>query len=306
MANNEMFGTDSGVGSTIALLEAHLPSARERRSRLEEELAAAVAQEGAITSVLEGLRALAGVPFDDRADSPRETAAAAAPVGVGEGGEAGGAVAGVSGPEVTSASDRQDTAVAGSTEASPAPAEKPARKTTGRKTATRAAARKATAGKAAAATSPTPAGSTRATVTAAKKTTARRSTTKGAPKAAAPKDTEPQTTKKALPKARKASASKAATVAGKATVTAVSTPSTTASAPGRRRLADAEDVLAVLSQASNPLRAREVVALLGLDAVDANINAIRTRLERLAKSGQAQRSGRGLYTVAADRPGAAG
>ncbi|OKI29265.1 hypothetical protein A6A07_24190 [Streptomyces sp. CB03911] len=92
---------------------------------------------------------------------------------------------------------------------------------------------------------------------------------------------------------------------------AVPTPVTTApvgaaSTPGRRRLTDAEGVLAVLAQAQNPLRAREVAGLLGLDGADTTVNAIRTRLERLAKSGHALRSGRGLYTVAADRPGTAG
>ena len=306
MASKETFGTDSGVGSTIALLEAQLPAARERRSRLEEELAAAVAQESAISSVLEGLRALSGTPLDGRAEPPRDTAAAAAPVGAAAAGETGGAVAGETGPEVASVSDGQDTAVANSVEASPAPTDTPTRKAAGRKTSTRAAARKTTAGKASTVTSPTPADGTRATATVAKKTTARKSATKTAPKAAAPKDTESQTTKQALPKARKASPTKTATAARKTTATAASTPSTTASAPGRRRLADTDGVLAVLSQASNPLRAREVVGLLGLDAVDANINAIRTRLERLAKSGQAQRSGRGLYTVAGATPGAAG
>ena len=306
MASGETFGTDSGVGSTIALLEARLPAARERRSRLEEELAAAVAREDAITSVLEGLRALSGTPLDGRAEPPRDTTTATAPVGAAEAGEAEGAVVEAAGPEVTAASDGQDSAVAGSVEASPAPAEKPARKSTGRKTATRAAARKSTAGKAATATSPAPAGSAPAAASATKKTTARKAAAKGAPKAVAPKDTKPKATKKALPKARKASPSKAATAARKVTVTAASTPSKTASAPGRRRLADAEGVLAVLAQASNPLRAREVVGLLGLDAVDANINAIRTRLERLAKAGQVQRSGRGLYTVAAGGLGAAG
>ncbi|MFJ2811864.1 hypothetical protein [Kitasatospora sp. NPDC087271] len=42
--------------------------------------------------------------------------------------------------------------------------------------------------------------------------------------------------------------------------------------------------------------------LLGLDALEGNINALRTRLERLARDGRAQRPGRGLYTVTAGRP----
>lgn len=57
------FGTDSSVGSTRALLEARLPAVRERRRQLEDALAATVAQENAITAVLEGLDALVGVPI---------------------------------------------------------------------------------------------------------------------------------------------------------------------------------------------------------------------------------------------------
>ncbi|MFE3112641.1 hypothetical protein [Kitasatospora indigofera] len=307
MASNETFGTDSGVGSTIALLEAQLPAARQRRSWLEEELAAAVARESALTSVLEGLRALSDAPLDGRAE-PRDAVRAPEQAAVGTG-ETGGVVAGVIGPEVTSASDGQATAVASSVEASPASpasAEKHARRTTGRSASTRAGAGKATAGEAATAKSPTPADGSRATETAAKGIAVRKRASNAAPKSAASKDSEPQATKKALPKARKTSPTKTAPAAKKVTVTATPIPSTAAPAPGRRRLSDAEGVLAVLSQASNPLRARDVVGLLGLESIDSNVNAMRTRLERLAKAGQAQRSGRGLYTVANDRPGAAG
>ncbi len=62
----------------------------------------------------------------------------------------------------------------------------------------------------------------------------------------------------------------------------------------------------MLADASGPLRAREVAGLLGLDGLDSNVNAVRTRLERLAKAGQAQRAGRGLYTAAAVPAQAAG
>ncbi len=57
-------------------------------------------------------------------------------------------------------------------------------------------------------------------------------------------------------------------------------------------------MLAVLAKMAGPLRAREVTEELGLEGVAANVNAIRTQLERLASRGRAQRTGRGLYTVA--------
>ncbi|MEU9133728.1 hypothetical protein AB0D08_37515 [Kitasatospora sp. NPDC048540] len=67
----------------------------------------------------------------------------------------------------------------------------------------------------------------------------------------------------------------------------------------RQGLTDAAGVLAVLSAATAPLRAREVATTLGLDDLESNVNAVRTRLERLAKAGQAQRTGRGLYAATA-------
>ncbi|MFF1869776.1 hypothetical protein [Kitasatospora herbaricolor] len=377
MAGEATFGTDSGVGSTIALLEAQLPAARERRGRLEEELAAAVARESAITSVLEGLRALSGTHLDGQAD-PQDAVEAPAPDPI-----PGPSLTEAAEP-VTSASDGQAAAADGSTEgrtdvapasSEPAattaattaatPVAKPVRKTAGRGTTTRAAAtkrtaakkpdagRKTIAGKAAVVTSTAPdpeQGITPAAVAVAKRA-GRRSAPKAAPDAE-PKETGPRTAKKAGASVRKAAPKKAAPekaarkkaatakavpakvvpakvvsaeavpaeavpAPGKAPATvdvpapAVPAPVTTApvsaaSTTGRRRLTDAEGVLAVLAQAQNPLRAREVAGLLGLDGADTTVNAIRTRLERLAKSGHALRSGRGLYTVAADRPGTAG
>ncbi|WP_329611749.1 hypothetical protein [Kitasatospora herbaricolor] len=373
MAGEATFGTDSGVGSTIALLEAQLPAARERRGRLEEELAAAVARENAITSVLEGLRALSGRHLDGQAD-PQEAVEAPAtdPIPTPSPSPAEAA------EPVTSASDGQATATEGRAEgradAAPAssepaatpvakpvakPAAKRARKTAGRGTTTRAAAaatkrtaatkadagRRTTAGKTAVVTGTTPEpeqGISPAAVAVAKKAT-RKSAPKAAPEAD-PKDTGPGTVKKATsvkaaaprkaaPRKEstakavpaKAVSAKAVPATGKAAATLdapaaaapapvsapVSAPVNTApakaaSTPGRRRLTDAEGVLAVLAQAQNPLRAREVAGLLGLDGADTTVNAIRTRLERLAKSGHARRPGRGLYTVAADRPGTAG
>ncbi|MET8629653.1 hypothetical protein ABZW30_39010 [Kitasatospora sp. NPDC004669] len=67
----------------------------------------------------------------------------------------------------------------------------------------------------------------------------------------------------------------------------------------RRRLTDAQSVLAVLGQGKGPLRAREVTVLLGLDDQNGALDAVRTMLERLAKTGRAQRTGRGLYDAVA-------
>ena len=279
MGIGSTFGTDSGVESTIALLEARLPAAQERRRQLEEELAAVIAQEDAMNSVLAGLRALSGSPLDGQ-DEPRDAAQLPAAAGSVEAAE----------QETTPPSGGRAKAVDGpadSSPPSPEPAAKPARKATGRSTATRAPAKKTTARKAAAAKSVPPEpeqGSTGTPLTTAKKTA--KSTRKAAPTA-----TEPKAAKRTMSSARKTAPKQGVATDGQA-------PATAATTPGRRRLADADSVLAVLSQATDPLRAREVTELLGLDTVDANINAIRTRLERLAKTGQAQRPGRGLYTVA--------
>ncbi len=278
MGIGSTFGTDSGVESTIALLEARLPAAQERRRQLEEELAAVIAQEDAMNSVLAGLRALSGSPLDGQ-NEPRD--AAQLPVA---------AAVEAAGQETTPPSGGRANAVDGPADASPTslePAAKPARKATGRSTATRAPAKKTTARKAVAAKSVAPEpeqGATVAPLSTAKKTA------KSARKAV-PRATEPKAAKRTVSSARKTAPKQGVAADGQA-------PATAATTPGRRRLADADSVLAVLSQATDPLRAREVTELLGLDTVDANINAIRTRLERLAKSGQAQRPGRGLYRVA--------
>ncbi|MFC8448741.1 hypothetical protein [Kitasatospora sp. NPDC057223] len=295
------FGSDSGVESTIALLGARLPAVREQRRRLEEELAAVIAQESSMTSVLDGLRALSGTPLDGQ-DEPRDTAQPAV--------EAEEAAAGAGeAPVQSTAADSLSDGPADAETASPEPAAKPARRTTGRAatarpaakkatttkaTTTRATARKATAGKATA----TKVAATKTAVPGPEQDATPEPSTeatagKAAPKATAP-DTAPEASKRKVPTPRKAAPEQA--------VDADVPAPAKAPAAGRRRLTDVDEVLSVLSRATDPLRARAVTELLGLDAVDANIKAIRTRLERLAKGGQAQRAGRGLYTVA----GAAG
>ncbi|TYC68643.1 hypothetical protein [Streptomyces sp. CB01881] len=263
MGNGSTFGTDSGVGSTIALLKAQLPAVRERRSRAEAELAAVTAEEEAITKALEGLRLLSGTLLDGPGEPSTEVTAA---------------------PE-EAVQDAGAAAEPVQEQAPPSP-EGPAAAAAGAKK--RAAAKKAPARKAGAAKKATPARGKQAPVSGAKK---------AAGKASA--DTGPKAAAKRVPTARKtAPAAPAGPAGGK--------PPIDASAPqaGRRRkVADADSVLEVLSQAGGPLRAREVTERLGLEALEGNINAVRTRLERLAKDARAQRTGRGLYTVVDGRAG---
>ncbi|MFF2147799.1 hypothetical protein [Kitasatospora sp. NPDC058190] len=270
------FGSDSSVGSTRALVEARLPAVREQRRRLEEQLAALIAQENAMVAVLEGLDVLAQAPLRER-DQVQGTAR----VGVADE---------MSAAQARSAQEPSESPVAESDSAGEAAAGRnagprkavskkaAAKKATTRKAAapTKRAAAKAPAGKAPAADAreqdatpaPTPAPAVRKTARGASKTTG----TTAARGKAAP--------------------AKAPGGAGSRT-----TPARTAA--GRRRLTDAESVLAVLGQAKGPLRAREVTVLLGLDDQNGALNAVRTMLERLAKTGRAQRTGRGLYDAVA-------
>ncbi|KRB66935.1 hypothetical protein ASE03_30715 [Kitasatospora sp. Root187] len=273
MGDSGTFGSDSGVESTITLLETRLPATQERRRELEEELAAVTAQIDAMTGVLDGLRALAGTPLDNRD-------ASAAPAQL---------------PTSEEAVEVQESGVgqsgAAEAEAQPVPAvTRPARRTSAKKkpattTARKTTARKTTARKTVAARNTGPASTDIAAQmeqqTAATKKTATKSVAKKTTKGAPPKET-----------VKKVSA------AGKRAAADVSA----APSPGRRRsVADADSVLAVLAKMAGPLRAREVTEELGLEAIAANVNAIRTQLERLASSGRAQRTGRGLYTTATEQ-----
>ncbi|MFD5922235.1 hypothetical protein [Kitasatospora sp. NPDC127035] len=78
------------------------------------------------------------------------------------------------------------------------------------------------------------------------------------------------------------------------------TASALAGASGRRRRTDADSVLVVIAGAGESLRARQVTGLLGLDGSDADVNAVRTMLERLTRNGAVQRTGRGLYAAVSD------
>ncbi|MFJ9953236.1 hypothetical protein [Kitasatospora sp. NPDC091207] len=295
MGNGSTFGTDSGVALTIALLETQLPAVRERRRRAAEELAAVTAEQDAITKALEGLRLLSGTPLSDEGEGQGEPLAVElAPVPTE-----------VEAPvEAEAVKDAASAPEAVEKPAAPAPDEPTTAAVTvaavagtgagtgKRVTAKRASAKKAPAKKTGPAKKAAPAAaSTRgaqASAPAAKK---------AAPKPVAPAEAAPKPAAKRVSPAKK-SAAQPSPAAGEAPAEAPA-PQT-----GRRRkVADAESVLEVLAQAAGPLRAREVTERIGLDALAGNVNAIRTRLERLAKDDRAQRTGRGLYTVAA-RPAA--
>ncbi|WP_199520467.1 hypothetical protein, partial [Kitasatospora sp. MBT63] len=341
----------------------------------EEQLAAVIAQESAMTGVLEGLAALAGTPLGHDGDpdtAAPEAVVLQAPSDVRAGAaDPGTADAPVSGVDDESASTDTATAPApdaaaparrrGTTRKTPAAAEAPdaapaeaatTRRTRAKSSPATPAAKAAGKGTtsptaqhdtAPAAAATTPKAPARAAAGRTAKKTAKPVTTAGAnsspepakpAKAAkavrktarttvaaageqpAPARTATTTTKKATATARKTagqgapkgSVSRVARSKG-AVVPAQAGPvdGPAPAADGQKRrpgggrrpgLTDAAGVLAVLADASGPLRAREIAGLLGLDTLDSNVNAVRTRLERLAKAGQAQRTGRGLYTAA--------
>ncbi|WP_149030538.1 hypothetical protein [Kitasatospora sp. MBT66] len=179
----------------------------------------------------------------------------------------------------------RDTEQAASAPAAPVPAEpatEPATVAAGTKKA--APARKAPARKA---PEPKKAARTRATARGAK--------TGGGARTAAKQEPAARTGRTA-PRPRPVDATPPTTASAAA--------SAAASTAGRRTVTDADSILAVLSGTAEPMRAREVSEKLGLEPLQANVNAVRTRLERLAKDGRAQRPGRGLYTVTTQAPGA--
>lgn len=142
---------------------------------------------------------------------------------------------------------------------------------------------------AAAALAPTPKTAVRGT---AKKATAKEATTE---KKATAEKTAPRKTA-----AKKTAAKKAVVKSADAAVPVPSVQLQSDSVPTaavRKRRTDAKSVLAVLTGTSESLRARQVAEALGLDGADSDVNAVRTMLERLAKNGAAQRTGRGLYAA---------
>ncbi|MFD4911127.1 hypothetical protein [Kitasatospora purpeofusca] len=258
------FGTDTNVGSTILALEEQLPAAEERLLRAQAELDAATTERDAVHQALEALRLLTGAPA--RTDEDRTPAADAPPV---------------------AAETVPDTEQAPPTPQAPVPTG-PATAATGAKTATptrKTPARKAPARKTAETAKEEPAKATPAKTEPTRAST-RGTKTDGAARTAAKKEPAAPTGRTApLPRPLDAE------------------PPTAAPTAGRRTVTDADSILAVLSGTAEPLRAREVSDKLGLEPLQANVNAVRTRLERLAKDGRAQRPGRGLYTATTRRTG---
>ncbi|WP_158714189.1 type IV toxin-antitoxin system AbiEi family antitoxin domain-containing protein [Kitasatospora aureofaciens] len=164
--------------------------------------------------------------------------------------------------------------IAAEAEAGPDRGAEPAKKTTTRTATTTKTAKKTTAKK-----------------TPAKKTTVKKAAP--AKKAAAKKATEGARTRTAAKKTAAARATEPVRTSDEPTL---EKSETVAPAPRRRTTgATSEGVLGVLAGAQGPLRAREVIARLGLEESADTVNAVRTMLERLAKAGRAQRPGRGLY-----------
>ncbi|MFI9324750.1 type IV toxin-antitoxin system AbiEi family antitoxin domain-containing protein [Kitasatospora aureofaciens] len=253
---------ESRFSETIARLEAELPGIEARRRRLEDELTAAVARENAVRGAIQSLQALAGLPASQDI-TPVGSIRAEADAIVG---------------------DRPEQLAAEVGAALDLGRESAERATTGTDTATKTA-KKTTAKKAAPAKKAT-----------AKKATAKKATAKKA--APAKKTAAKKTTDGARPRTR---AKKEAAATGTGPVRTGAEPATgksetTAPAPRRRTTgATSDSVLSVLADAQGPVRAREVTVRLGIEESADNVNAVRTMLERLAKSGRAQRPGRGLY-----------
>ncbi|MGW3046233.1 hypothetical protein ACWC9T_41135 [Kitasatospora sp. NPDC001159] len=272
LVDGHTFGSDSSVGSTRALVEARLPAVREQRRQLEEQLAALIAQEEAMVAVLEGLDVLVGAPLGERDQVPDT-------VRVGVADE-------LSAARAQSAQEPSESPVAESAGAPAAGRSAGPREAVSKK----AAARKATARKAAA---------------PAKRAAAKAVAGKAPAAGAREQDAAPAPAPAVRKAARGASKSAGTTAArgkaapAKATRGAGGRMTPAHPAAGRRRLTDAKSVLAVLGQGKGPLRAREVTVLLGLDDQNGAVDAVRTMLERLAKTGRAQRTGRGLYDTVA-------
>ncbi|MER6399559.1 hypothetical protein ABT263_26460 [Kitasatospora sp. NPDC001603] len=249
--------TDTRFNDAISQLERDLPVAEARRRVLEDELAAAVATENALRGALESLRLLSGLPLPLETDSAPE---------IGHTEESG----------LVEVIAEQPAEPAGESGADPTATRKPA-------PVTRAAVKK-----------PTEKGST------GRRATAKKSTTKAASKESEPAGTISQTT--THPGARRRSVAKKAATKKAVAQSKTAKPvepvqiTTPVPAPRRRRTGiTAESILKVLSESDGPLRAKAVVAQLGIDDEPGTVNSVRTALERLAKAGRAQRAGRGLY-----------
>ncbi|KJY26052.1 hypothetical protein VR45_37945 [Streptomyces sp. NRRL S-495] len=251
----------------------------ERLLRAQAELGAASAERDAVHQALDALRLLSGAPARTDGDPPPAAAAPPVPAEAARDAERAGSTPGA--PAPTEPAAVAAGAASGAKKATPA-RKTPARKASARKTAEPAKAEEAKAEEA----KEKPAKATPAK-TEPTRASARGAKTGGGTKTAAKQDPTART-------GRTASRSRPVDAE----------PPTAAPAAGRRTVTDADSVLAVLSGSAGPMRAREVSEKLGLEPLEANVNAVRTRLERLAKDGRAQRPGRGLYTATARGSGA--
>ncbi len=249
------FGTNSGVESTLALLQAELPRLEEQRRTLEQELAAVTDRLDAARAALTGLQTLAAAP------ALQEAAAEVAP-------------AIEQAPEVTVPAAAEVPAKRRTTRTTPQPTAKtpPAERTTAaRKTATgRTAAGKATG---------TPSAKTRRPAASSAKS--RKAAVPAKPAVAAE-----------TAAAAKATVAVAKTEPIEPIEPMESTES---AEPKKRTSGLAESILAHLAEADGPARAGDIAQALGRETTPGSVNAVRTALERLVKASKAQRSGRGLY-----------
>ena len=251
------FGTNSGVESTVALLQAELPRLEEQRRLLEQELAAVTDRLDAARAALGGLQALAAAPLLQEAAAEVAPAAEQAPEAT-----------------VPAAAEEPAKTQRRTTKSTPRPAANtpPAERT--------AAARKAVTSKT-------------AVVKAGKAGTPSAKTRRPASSSAKPRKGAAAPAKPAV--ATETATAAKASVAPAAVEWVEPVASTEVAEPKKPASGLAESILAHLAGADGPARAGEIAKALGRDSTPGSVNAVRTALERLVKASKAQRSGRGLY-----------
>jgi hypothetical protein len=98
---------------------------------------------------------------------------------------------------------------------------------------------------------------------------------------------------------RKSAVDKAAVPAPRTAKKAAVVKATKKAAPAKRTQGLTESIVDTLAKSGSSMKAGEINKSLGRDDTNANVNAVRTALERLVKASRAQRVGRGLYQTAA-------
>ncbi|GAB7035703.1 hypothetical protein AB0G35_15660 [Streptomyces sp. NPDC021749] len=288
--------TDSVLLQTIDNLKSTLPELEEQERRLREQLEGVVQRVRSTREALEHLRVLTGTG----APAGQSSAAPAAPDPVPEepgasepAGDAGQdspgpdaaaepeAPAGEPGPTV-SAVPQPRTATSSRAKSSTTTSS-PAKKRTTKKTAEKTAAQKTVAEK-----------------TVAEKTAAQKAASEKAAseKTAAPK-TAKKTAKKAPAKKATAKATKKAAASAEPQAKKAASKRAATDRPADERASKLIDAaLAVLREASAPMRAREINAALGREATPGQIESVRNTLDRVAKQQKlVTRPGRGTYAA---------